>query len=400
MPAPLAKLAWAENWAALEAGLNAGRDPNAAAERYGHGSGEKRPPLYLAASRGAPRAIVALLLSKGAHANWTDASGATALHEAVRRDRFAGYTDNHTEIVRALGEHRGCPLDAQTNGGRGYTPLHWAARNGHTQAARALLELGADASLRNEADQTGHAAATPLRLAEAYGKDEIVQLLRGDPELLARGTPGHARHCGLADAALPTGTRLQVEPHGEGTYERFEKRTFGANTHFVRFDGAEDATAEQPVQLKILGPAAWSVLPPPTVELEIVEVTGKISVLGGVSLGWTAGRLGQAIGEQRGVAPETLRLIVGEQALDGKEGLLLPAVGIGAESTAGNKRVHVMPQTAEQAAARRAAVVVAASGVVEESQPLEPAAAAAAAAAVRQRRRGGGWCCSAPPAAQ
>ena len=172
MPAPLAKLAWAEKWAALEAGLHAGRDPNAAAERYGYGPGEKRPPLYLAASRGAPRATVALLLARGAHANWADASGATALHEAVRRDLFAGYTDNHTEIVRALGEHPGCALDAQSNAGRGYTPLHWAARNGHTRAVRALLELGADASLRNEA---GH---TALRFTEAYGKDETARLLR------------------------------------------------------------------------------------------------------------------------------------------------------------------------------------------------------------------------------
>ena len=67
--------------------------------------------------------------------------------------------------------------------------------------------------------------------------------------------------------------------------------------------------------IKTLGPAAWSVLPQLTVVLEIVEITGASATLGDVSLGWTVERLGQAIGEQRGVAPELLRLIVNEQAL-------------------------------------------------------------------------------------
>ena len=200
------------------------------------------------------------------------------------------------------------------------------------------------------------------------------------------------RRCGLADAALASDTCIRVNPHGDGAYLRWERQRFGPNTHFVSFDGAEQA-AEQPVQLKSLGPAAWSVLPYLAAELEIVEVTGATATLGGVSLGWTVERLGQAIGEQRGVAPELLRLIVNEQTLDGKGSLLLPACGIGAGGEI--TRVHVVPQTAEQAAARRAAAAsaVAEGGAVEEGQPPE-----AAAPAVRSARRGGGWCCSAPPA--
>ena len=93
-------------------------------------------------------------------------------------------------------------------------------------------------------------------------------------------------------------------------------------------------------------------LPPPTVELEIVEVTGTTAPLGGVSLGWTVERLRQAIGEQRGIAPELLRLIGNDQPLDGKESLLLSACGISAGEVT---RMHVVPQTAEQAAERRAA---------------------------------------------
>ena len=83
-----------------------------------------------------------------------------------------------------------------------------------------------------------------------------------------------------------------------------------------------------------------------------MEVTGATATLGGVSLGWTVERLGQAIGDQRGVAPKLLRLIVNEQALDGKGSLRLPACGIGANEIT---RVRVVPQTVEQAEARRAA---------------------------------------------
>ena len=47
-----------------------------------------------------------------------------------------------------------------------------------------------------------------------------------------------ARRDGLADDAMPPGTRRRVDPHGEGTYVRFECSLFGANVHFVRFDGS------------------------------------------------------------------------------------------------------------------------------------------------------------------
>ena len=259
----------------------------------------------------------------------------------------------------------------------GHTPLHYAAFQGMTAAARALLELGADASLHNEQGKTA------LEVAEENGKHETAQPLR-DPDTEGVRLRSQARDNGLADAALPPGTRLRVDPHGDGTYTRFEKKTFGANAHFVRFDGTE---AEQPVQLKGLAPAAWSVLPPPTVELEFVEVTGAITTLSGVSRGWTVERLGQAIGEQRGVAPELLRLIVAEQALDNK------SVAAPCLRHRCRWRDHACARgSTEQAAARRAATA-AGGGMIEQGQ------SPGAAPAVRQRRRGGGWCCSGPPAA-
>ena len=120
---------------------------------------------------------------------------------------------------------------------------------------------------------------------------------------------------------------------------------------------------------------------------------GATATLGGISLGWTVERLGQAIGEQCRVAPEFLRLIVGEQALDGKESLLLSACRIGAGEIT---RVHVVPQTAEQAVLRRAAFATADIGAIEEGQAPESAADVAAPAV---RRGGGGWCCSGRPTA-
>ena len=61
---------------------------------------------------------------------------------------------------------------------------------------------------------------------------------------------------GLADEALAAGTRLLVSPHGDGVYERFERNTFGANDHYIRFGRG----GSQKVALKKLRPQDWAVL--------------------------------------------------------------------------------------------------------------------------------------------
>eukprot|EP01048_Picozoa_sp_COSAG05_P015846 COSAG05_NODE_1962_length_3773_cov_127.334194_1_plen_468_part_00 len=385
---PLAEYVRRNNIELLEAGLRAGRDPNdpkeftcaastsVSAVDYCPGN---CAPLFIAAWRGSTPATVELLLKSGADTGWVDQCGNTALYQAVE--------SRHTELVMLLGAQPGAALDAHGRCGMySMTPLCVAAAAGDKQTVRALLQLGADASLYSQASLSYNAPAheqckTALTFAEAAGNHEVAEILRDPPELLPSGLLVYARRRGLADAAIPTGTRVRVEPHGEGTYTRFKRKIFGPNTHFVRFDAAEGTiAAEQPVQLrtgcwcgqqrcgaKPLGPAAWSVLPQLTVELEIVEETGATSVLGGVSLGWTVEQLGRAIGEQRGVAPELLRLIVGGQALDGMGQMaLLPACGIGSQPP-GVTRVHVVARTDQQAAT---------GGAVEEGQPPEPDASA------------------------
>ena len=88
------------------------------------------------------------------------------------------------------------------------------------------------------------------------GRADLVDACMRHP--LARALrPGGLVLGALQDTALPAGTRLRVEGLGDGVYERWERKTFGANVHFVDFgDGA------QQVALRGLAPSQWSVLPP------------------------------------------------------------------------------------------------------------------------------------------
>ena len=107
--------------------------------------------------------------------------------------------------------------------------MHYTANHGQTAAARELLELGADASLRNEYGRTALEHAQFLR-------DHAAALETHSFFGAADGTMAAARMHGLADTALQPGTRLRVDSHGDGTYLRWERQRFGPNAHFIRFD--------------------------------------------------------------------------------------------------------------------------------------------------------------------
>ena len=131
--------------------------------------------------------------------------------------------------------------DIHATGWDGWTGLHCAAATGHVEVCRFLLENGADKGKR------ANGGKTALDLARKNGHGAVVALLEAPS--VAEGLLRAAEAAGLADEALPAGTRLRVEGLGEGTYERFSKNMIGANDHFVRF-----GTGVQTVQLKKLGP--------------------------------------------------------------------------------------------------------------------------------------------------
>ena len=198
------------------------------------------------------------------------------------------------------------------------------------------------------------------------------------------------------DTALPAGTRLRVEGLGDGVYERWERKTFGANAHFVDFgDGA------QQVALRGLAPSQWWVLPPlaaPVVTVRALEVTGGEAVeVEGVSLDWSVSQLNAAIAERRGRAAELQRLVLGDVALD-DEDALLSSCGV-----VDGTEVHALPQAAGAAAAPRAAAVGAvatlggSAGVVVERQRPAAAEQAQDREKLESRRGAGGWLCCASP---
>ena len=90
----------------------------------------------------------------------TDVDGYTPLHWAA--------SEGHTEIAQALLDNG---ADIEARGSSGYTPLHWAAQNGQTEIAQALITARADVNAR---DRSG---VTPLHWAAQKGHTEIAALL-------------------------------------------------------------------------------------------------------------------------------------------------------------------------------------------------------------------------------
>lgn len=82
---------------------------------------------------------VKLLLEKGVSANAEDSAGYTALHYAAR--------NGHYQICKTLLEN-GAAINAQTRCGRA-TALHRAARQGHIDIVELLIKFGANANLKD-----------------------------------------------------------------------------------------------------------------------------------------------------------------------------------------------------------------------------------------------------------
>jgi ankyrin repeat protein len=155
--------------------------------------GGGQTPLSLAARWGRGD-LVDLLLEHGADASTKDDLGRTLLHYAAQY--------GHVDVMRALLAHgfdvnvqatTGTPLHSAAfrreieaarflldhganpdrRGYLGWTPLHVAASQHHVEAVRALLAAGADRSALTRSSET------PLKLAWGTGADSVRLLLAG-----------------------------------------------------------------------------------------------------------------------------------------------------------------------------------------------------------------------------
>ena len=110
--------------------------------------------LIRASDRGYLEIVQALLGREGTDVNKGDYDDNTALHLAAR--------DGHIEVARALLQ---AGANARKSNNRGKTPLHYASENGTIKIVRALLEAGAGADVRKR-DENGY---SPISHA-SFGK--------------------------------------------------------------------------------------------------------------------------------------------------------------------------------------------------------------------------------------
>lgn len=182
--------------------------------------------------------MVRMLITAGANLELVDENNHTALMEGAQ----VGCLEVVEELLRA-----GANSLHKTDEGLCAAAL--ARQEGHEQVA-ALLEEVAASPHRPVCDSIAAANAAWPKI------QRVLQL-------------------GLADEELPAGTRLQVEPHGEGTYERWRKNRIGANDHFVRF-----ASGVERVQLKKLGATAWHIVSVEVASAETRELSAARASLG------------------------------------------------------------------------------------------------------------------------
>ena len=76
----------------------------------------------------------------------------------------------HADLIALLLEHGG-DVNAQLNIANGNCPLHGAASEGQLEAARMLIEAGADVDCVNESTDT------PISIAACRGRGAVVALL-------------------------------------------------------------------------------------------------------------------------------------------------------------------------------------------------------------------------------
>ena len=94
--------------------------------------------------------------------------GYTPLHEAV--------SNGHTEILQLLLRHDG---DVNSRANNGCTLLHLAASSGHVNCVRVLLDKGADMA------NTDEYGMTPIQIAELSSRHGVMKVLKSAGECIS-----------------------------------------------------------------------------------------------------------------------------------------------------------------------------------------------------------------------
>jgi ankyrin repeat protein len=137
------------------------------------------------------------------------------LHDAVRRGDIAG-------IRALLDEDRNLANSVSETDARGTYPLHVAAEFGQADAARVLLEYGADVSLLDAEND-----AIALGWAAFFGRPEVVAVL-----LQAGSAPSQRNKHGLTPLGCAVGgTQGRWKQFSDATVEEWRRAADTIRSH-------------------------------------------------------------------------------------------------------------------------------------------------------------------------
>ena len=137
------------------------------------------------------------------------------LHDAVRRGDIAG-------IRALLDEDRNLANSVSETDARGTYPLHVAAESGQADAARVLLEYGADVSLLDAEND-----AIALGWAAFFGRPEVVAVL-----LQAGSAPSQRNKHGLTPLGCAVGgTQGRWKQFSDATVEEWRRAADTIRSH-------------------------------------------------------------------------------------------------------------------------------------------------------------------------
>lgn len=126
-----------------------------------------RTPLHIAAQHGCSAVVYRMLKNKAFNKSAQDIEGKTALYLAAE--------NNHEKVLEAMFDKEGPMLNyiEESDNSKQQTPLHIAAKNGHVDVVKILIQNGAQVRAKH------HGGKTPLHLACQYGRFVVVKELIG-----------------------------------------------------------------------------------------------------------------------------------------------------------------------------------------------------------------------------